>query len=77
MNKAMFAENQGLAYDNKQLNGLIKEYEQGLEVVMSMLYCNSFLTGSHFLSGDFRNRAVSLNFVSREIYCTLTIVPNN
>ncbi|KAH8824892.1 hypothetical protein DL96DRAFT_1500342 [Flagelloscypha sp. PMI_526] len=41
MNKAMSAENQGLAHDNKQLNVLIKEYEQGLEVVMS----------------DFRNRA--------------------
>jgi hypothetical protein len=34
MNNAMSAENQGLQYDNKQLNALIKEYEQTLETLM-------------------------------------------
>jgi hypothetical protein len=42
MNTSMAAENQSLQYDNKQLNALIKEYEQTLETVMS----------------TFRNRAV-------------------
>jgi hypothetical protein len=31
----MIAENQGLQHDNKQLNTLIKEYEQTLENLMS------------------------------------------
>ncbi|KAF8895432.1 hypothetical protein BD779DRAFT_1499496, partial [Infundibulicybe gibba] len=35
MNTAMSAENQGLQHDNKQLNTLIKEYEQTLETLMS------------------------------------------
>ncbi|EPQ51015.1 hypothetical protein GLOTRDRAFT_112528 [Gloeophyllum trabeum ATCC 11539] len=35
MNAAMAADNQALAYDNKQLNSLIKEYEQTLDSVMS------------------------------------------
>ncbi|KAG7443135.1 uncharacterized protein BT62DRAFT_982274 [Guyanagaster necrorhizus] len=35
MNTVMSAENQSLQYDNKQLNTLIKEYEQTLETVMS------------------------------------------
>lgn len=35
MNAAMIAENQGLQNDNKQLNTLIKEYEQTLETLMS------------------------------------------
>ncbi|TFK52260.1 hypothetical protein OE88DRAFT_1657416 [Heliocybe sulcata] len=35
MNTAMAADNQALQYDNKQLSGLIKEYEQTLESVMS------------------------------------------
>jgi uncharacterized protein YaaN involved in tellurite resistance len=43
MNVAMSAENQGLQHDNKQLNALIKEYEQTLETLMT----------------TFRNRAVS------------------
>ena len=42
MNVAITAENQSLQYDNKQLNALIKEYEQTLETLMS----------------TFRNRAV-------------------
>ncbi|KAJ3716980.1 hypothetical protein FB446DRAFT_747118 [Lentinula raphanica] len=41
MNAAMMAENQSLQHDNKQLNTLIKEYEQTLEKLMS----------------EFRNRA--------------------
>jgi len=44
MNAAMMADNHALQRDNKQLNGLIKEYEQTLENVMSA----------------FRNRAVRL-----------------
>ncbi len=44
MNTMMSSENQSLQYDNKQLNTLIKEYEQTLETVMS----------------NFRNRAVCL-----------------
>ena len=43
MNNAMTIENQGLQYDNKQLNSLLKEYEQTLENIMS----------------SFRKRAVS------------------
>lgn len=35
MNASMMAENQGLQHDNKQLNALIKEYEQTLETLMS------------------------------------------
>jgi len=35
MNNAMSAENQGLQHDNKQLNSLIKEYEQTLDTLMS------------------------------------------
>ncbi|THH11022.1 hypothetical protein EW145_g947 [Phellinidium pouzarii] len=35
MNATMAAENQGLQYDNKQLNSLLKEYEQTLDSVMS------------------------------------------
>ncbi|KAI5121392.1 hypothetical protein M0805_003164 [Coniferiporia weirii] len=35
MNAAMSMENQGLQYDNKQLNSLLKEYEQTLDSVMS------------------------------------------
>ena len=42
MNVAMIADNHALQRDNKQLNALIKEYEQTLETVMSA----------------FRNRAV-------------------
>jgi hypothetical protein len=45
MNAAVSAENQGLQHDNKQLNTLIKEYEQTLETLMSA----------------FRTRAVSLH----------------
>jgi len=43
MNTNMSAENQGLLHDNKQLNSLIKEFEQTLETLMS----------------SFRNQAVS------------------
>ena len=35
MNASISAENHGLAHDNKQLNNLIKEYEQTLETLMS------------------------------------------
>ncbi|CAA7261380.1 unnamed protein product [Cyclocybe aegerita] len=35
MNAAMTQENQNLQHDNKQLNALIKEYEQTLETLMS------------------------------------------
>jgi len=35
MNAAMTLENLGLQHDNKQLNALIKEYEQTLETLMS------------------------------------------
>lgn len=44
LNASMLAENQTLMNDNKQLNALIKEYEQTLENVMA----------------QFRNRAVRL-----------------
>ena len=46
MTNAITAENQALQYDNKQLNLLIKEYEQTLETLMT----------------TFRKRAVSLSF---------------
>ncbi|EJC97903.1 uncharacterized protein FOMMEDRAFT_137295 [Fomitiporia mediterranea MF3/22] len=35
MNSSLSQENQGLQYDNKQLNSLLKEYEQTLDQVMS------------------------------------------
>jgi len=35
MNSTMSAENQGLQHDNRQLNALIKEYEQTLETLMT------------------------------------------
>lgn len=44
MNTAIIADNHALQRDNKQLNALIKEYEQTLENVMSV----------------FRNRAVRI-----------------
>jgi hypothetical protein len=46
MTNAIAAENQALQYDNKQLNLLIKEYEQTLETLMT----------------TFRKRAVSSSF---------------
>jgi len=46
MTSAIAAENQALQYDNKQLNLLIKEYEQTLETLMT----------------TFRTRAVSSSF---------------
>ena len=46
MNADLANENQGLQYDNKQLNALLKEYEQTLDNVMS----------------SFRKRAVRLTF---------------
>jgi len=42
MNVSMASENQALAHDNKQLNSLLKEYEQTLESVMS-----TFRTRAH------------------------------
>lgn len=47
MTNAIAAENQALQYDNKQLNLLIKEYEQTLETLMT----------------TFRKRAVSLSLM--------------
>jgi hypothetical protein len=35
MNATMMTENQGLQHDNKQLNALIKDFEQTLETLMS------------------------------------------
>lgn len=35
INSAMISENMSLQHDNKQLNGLIKEYEQTLDTLMS------------------------------------------
>lgn len=52
MTTLLAVENQGLQHDNKQLNSMIKEYEQTLETLMSA----------------FRTRAVSLltNFHHKE-----------
>ena len=36
MNNAMTADNQGLQNDNRQLIGLIREYEQSVEHVMTL-----------------------------------------
>jgi len=47
MTNAIAAENQALQYDNKQLNILIKEYEQTLETLMT----------------TFRKRAVSMSLM--------------
>ena len=60
MNTVMMAENQSLQHDNKQLNALIKEYEQTLETLMSWEYLFSVLASclTYFLSATFRNRAV-------------------
>lgn len=52
MNADMITENQGLQYDNKQLNSLLKEYEQTLESVMA----------------TFRKRAVSMSFEFAKSY---------
>ena len=35
MNATMMTENLGLQHDNKQLNALIKDFEQTLETLMS------------------------------------------
>ena len=52
MNNALASENQTLQYDNKQLNSLLKEYEQTLDSVMS----------------SFRKRAVSLFLLPASIH---------
>ena len=58
MNASMTADNHSLQRDNKQLNALIKEYEQTLETVMSA----------------FRNRAVRLLvYYNRKVNFALTI----
>ena len=57
MNVAMSTENQGLQYDNKQLNSLLKEYEQTLDSVMT----------------TFRKRAVSLAFLFMEAMLTQSV----
>ena len=58
MNASMTADNHSLQRDNKQLNALIKEYEQTLETVMSA----------------FRNRAVRLLvYYDKEVNFALTI----
>ena len=57
MNASMTADNHSLQRDNKQLNALIKEYEQTLETVMSA----------------FRNRAVRLLvYCGRKVNFVLT-----
>jgi regulator of replication initiation timing len=59
MNAAIIIENQSLQHENKQLNSLLKEYEQTLETVMSKFRnqavplipirsCNYFLITSEF-----------------------------
>ena len=63
MNAAMTLENKSLQHDNKQLNALIKEYEQMLEVVMSMFYPFGYLlliitNACIRLPGKFRNKAL-------------------
>ncbi|KDQ62562.1 hypothetical protein JAAARDRAFT_54489 [Jaapia argillacea MUCL 33604] len=50
MNSAMSAENQALLHDNKQLNALIKEYEQTLETVMSTFRTRANEVQEHELS---------------------------
>lgn len=50
MNSALLLENQGLQYDNKQLNSLMKEYEQSLESIM----------------GTFRGHAVCVSFACKK-----------
>lgn len=59
MNAGMMAENQSLQHDNKQLNTLIKEYEQTLDTLMSKYLASSFnLEDLYcFIVGTFRNRA--------------------
>jgi hypothetical protein len=72
MNVAMNAENRSLQHDNKQLNTMIKEYEQTLETLMSTVKLRS-CRGVAFLTlcfiGTFRNRAVCIDIV-----CTLHAV---
>jgi Mg2+ and Co2+ transporter CorA len=68
MTATIAAENRDLQYDNKQLNALIKEYEQTLENVMSayftLIYRISSLTS---LIGNFRNRAVRIQLHSKQL----------
>ena len=77
MNAAMTLENLGLQHDNKQLNALIKEYEQTLETLMSESTARLVALHDYILfnSGSFRNRAVSSPVSSREpcIYLTLVL----
>lgn len=50
MNAAMITENIALQHDNKQLNALIREYEQTLETLMSASLFYLDLHPSHFPS---------------------------
>jgi hypothetical protein len=62
MNAAMTTENIALQHDNKQLNALIREYEQTLETLMSACIPYSSLESAPiqflFRLDTFRNRAV-------------------
>ncbi|KAG6808996.1 hypothetical protein H0H92_002063 [Tricholoma furcatifolium] len=55
MNTSMIAENQALQRDNKQLNVLIKEFEQGLETLMTLRALKSI-----FPQRDVQERELSL-----------------
>lgn len=46
MNAALSTENQSLQYDNKQLNSLLKEYEQTLDTVMSTFRKHAVSSGN-------------------------------
>jgi hypothetical protein len=54
MNAAMTTENIALQHDNKQLNALIREYEQTLETLMSACIPYSFGIWTNSISFPFR-----------------------
>jgi prefoldin subunit 5 len=67
MNVAMGAENQSLQHDNKQLNTLIKEYEQTLDTLMSAFRTKAVSD----------NHNISLYFLSSGAFCSATCKSTN
>lgn len=68
MNTAMSAENQTLMNDNKQLNALIKEYEQTLENLMATFRTRAVRPSPLWTSCSHRNNTSLLLTLNRTKY---------
>ena len=68
MTNAIAAENQALQYDNKQLNLLIKEYEQTLETLMTTFRKRAVSSSSDGfrVPPSVRSRSLMLDLTARD-----------